>query len=128
MDETAESAGGSSERSSTVPKVADMRTLSVLADANRGYRILDVYNSHMTHAHEVNLTDTLEEFDGIMAAAASKGGHSRSGDKDLLVTHKRRAEELGDTLKMYLDKLIAAEKSVLVLIKPTTPSFSRTRN
>ena len=115
MDETAESAGGSSERSSTVPKVADMRTLNVLADANRGYRILDVYNSHMTHAHEVNLTDILEEFEGIMAVAASKGGYSRSGDKDLLVTHKRRAEELGDTLKMYLDKLIAAEKSVLVV-------------
>jgi hypothetical protein len=92
-----------------------MRILNVLADANRGYRILDIYNSHMTHAHEVNLTDTLEEFEGIMASAAAKGGCFRSGDKDLLVTHKRRAEELCETLKMYLDKLIAAEKSVVVV-------------
>jgi hypothetical protein len=108
-------AEGSSEVSRVIPTVANMRTLNVLADANTGYRILDVYNSHMTHAHEVSLTDVLEEFESIMATAASKGGYSRVGDKDLLGSHKRRAEELCDTLKMYLDKLIAAEKSVLVV-------------
>jgi hypothetical protein len=99
-----------------------MRTLNVLADANRGYRNLDIYNPHMTHAREVSLTDMLEEFEGVMAAAASKGGCSRSGDKDLLVTHKRRAEELCDTLKMYLGELIAAEKSVLVVVNQTNYS------
>jgi hypothetical protein len=62
-----DAAGGSSEEPRATPKVADVRTLNVLADANRGYRILDVYNSHMTHTHEVNPTDTLEEFEGIMA-------------------------------------------------------------
>jgi hypothetical protein len=50
-----------------------------------------------------------------VAAAASKIGCYRSGDKDLLATHKRRAEGLCETLKTHLDKLIAAGKSVLLV-------------
>ena len=69
----------------------------------------------MTRAREVSLTDALEEFESIVATAASKGGCSRVGDEGLLGSHKRRAEELCEPLKMHLDKLIAAGRSVLVV-------------
>ena len=39
MEKTADAAEGSSGKPRATPKVADMRTLNVLADANRGHRI-----------------------------------------------------------------------------------------
>ena len=97
------------------PRVADMKSLNVLADANRGFKEILSYQKHMEHMHGASLAEILEEFEGIMAAAANKSGYSRTGDKELLSEHKERAETLCDQLKMYLDKLIVAEKSVLVV-------------
>jgi len=115
MDKEADAARASSDTGRSMPKVPDMRTLNVLADTGQSYKSLGIYNSHMSHAHEVSLTDILEEFEMIMATAASKSGYSRSGDKALLDEHRRKAEDLCDMLKKYLDKLIAAERSVLVV-------------
>ena len=97
------------------PRVADMKSLNVLADANRGFKEILSYHKHMEHVHGASLAEILEEFEGIMAAAANKSGYSRTGDKELLSEHKQKAETLCDQLKMYLDKLIVAEKSVLVV-------------
>ena len=96
-------------------KVADMKTLNVLADANRGYKEILSFQTHLDHVHSASLAEILEEFEGIMASAANKGGYSRTGEKELLRKHKERAETLCDQLKMHLDKLIVAEKSVLVV-------------
>ena len=109
-------------------KVADMKTLNVLADANRGYKEILSFQTHLDHMHSASLAEIPEEFEGIMAAAANKGGYSRTGDKELLCKHKERAETLCDQLKMHLDKLIIAEKAVLVVIKPTTISLLRMKS